>query len=44
MDGAARVFEFRIDSGGDPHATVQAAWALTMLKYRYPQWIDEHYH
>ena len=38
------VFEFRIDSGGDPHATVQAAWALTMLKYRYPQWIDEHYH
>jgi hypothetical protein len=38
------VFEFRIDSGGDGHATVQAAWALTMLKYRYPQWIDEHYH
>ncbi len=38
------VFEFRIDSGGDGHATVQAAWALTMLKYRYQQWIDEHYH
>jgi len=38
------IFEFRIDSGGDGHATVQAAWALTMLKYRYPQWISEHYH
>jgi hypothetical protein len=38
------VFEFRIDNGGDGHATVQAAWALTMLKYRYPQWINEHYH
>lgn len=37
------VFEFRIDSGGDGHATVQAAWALTMLKYRYPQWIDQRY-
>jgi len=37
------VFEFRIDNGGDGHATVQAAWALTMLKYRYPQWIDQHY-
>jgi len=37
------IFEFRIDSGGDGHATVQAAWALTMLKYRYPQWIDPHY-
>ena len=38
------IFEFRIDSGGDGHATVQAAWALTMLKYRYAQWIEEHYH
>ncbi len=36
------IFEFRIDNGGDGHATVQAAWALTMLKYRYPQWIDQH--
>jgi hypothetical protein len=35
------VFEFR---GYDPsHATVQAAWVLTMLKYRYPQWMEEHY-
>jgi hypothetical protein len=37
-------FEFRIDNGGDGHATVQAAWALTMLKYRYPQWIESQYH
>jgi 4-amino-4-deoxy-L-arabinose transferase-like glycosyltransferase len=29
----------------DPqHTTIQAAWALAQLKYRYPQWIDEHYH
>ena len=26
------------------HATIQAAWALAQLKYRYPQWIKEHYH
>jgi hypothetical protein len=42
------VFEFstdyKTDLGGLGHATVQAAWALTMLKYRYPQWIGEHYH
>jgi 4-amino-4-deoxy-L-arabinose transferase-like glycosyltransferase len=25
------------------HPTVQAAWALYMLKYRYPEWINEHY-
>jgi hypothetical protein len=37
------VFEFRTDSGGDGHSTVQAAWALTMLKYRHPHWVDEHY-
>jgi hypothetical protein len=34
------IFEFNLTSPG--HATVQAAWALTMLKYRYPQWIEEH--
>jgi hypothetical protein len=42
------VFEFssdyKTDLGGLGHATVQAAWVLTMLKYRYPQWIDENYH
>ncbi len=41
------VFEFRTDYKTNrvlaDHSTVQAAWALTMLKYRYPQWIDEHY-
>jgi 4-amino-4-deoxy-L-arabinose transferase-like glycosyltransferase len=26
-----------------PHTTIQAAWALAQIKYRYPQWIDEHY-
>lgn len=35
---------YKTDIGGLNHATVQAAWALTMLKYRFPQWIDEHYH
>lgn len=35
------VFEFNLTNPG--HPTVQAAWALTMLKYRYPQWIEEHY-
>ncbi len=35
------IFEFNVTNPG--HATVQAAWALTMLKYRYPQWIEEHY-
>jgi hypothetical protein len=29
----------------DPgHTTVQGAWALYMLKYRYAQWIEQHYH
>jgi hypothetical protein len=35
------IFEFNMSNPG--HPTVQAAWALTMLKYRYPQWIAEHY-
>ena len=35
------IFEFNIYNPG--HATVQGAWALTMLKYRYPQWVEEHY-
>jgi len=37
------IFEF---SAGDPdpaHTTVQAAWALHMLKHRFPRWIDQHY-
>ena len=35
------VLEFNVYNPG--HATVQAAWALTMLKYRYPQWVEEHF-
>jgi len=36
------VFEFgyKYNPG---HPTVQAAWMMTMLKYRYPTWIAEHY-
>jgi hypothetical protein len=39
------VFEFSFESIStrSGHSTIQAAWALTMLKYRYPQWIEEHY-
>ena len=48
MDGAVEysssIPNYKTDIGGLDHATVQAAWALTMLKYRFPQWIDEHYH
>ena len=33
-------FGFKYNPG---HPTVQAAWALAMLKYRYPQWAEEHY-
>jgi 4-amino-4-deoxy-L-arabinose transferase-like glycosyltransferase len=36
------VFEFGTVYPG--HTTIQGAWALAMLKYRYPQWIQEHYH
>ncbi len=25
------------------HTTIQGAWVLALLKYRYPQWIREHY-
>jgi hypothetical protein len=37
------VFEFRLNGGDQGHSTVQAAWALYQLKYRYPEWIKEHY-
>jgi hypothetical protein len=36
------IFEFEMSSYS-VHPTVQAAWALCMLKYRYPEWINEHY-
>jgi 4-amino-4-deoxy-L-arabinose transferase-like glycosyltransferase len=37
------VFEFSLGDSDPGHSTVQAAWALYMLKYRYPQWIEQHY-
>ncbi len=37
------IFEFRFGDYDPGHSTVQAAWALYMLKYRYPQWIEQHY-
>jgi hypothetical protein len=38
------VLEFGVhEDFGLSHTTVQAAWALYMLKYRFPQWIDQHY-
>ena len=36
--------DYKADAVRSGHSTVQGAWVLTMLKYRYPQWIDEHYH
>ncbi len=38
------IFEFKVESETSQHATVQAAWSLYMLKYRYPQWVEQHYH
>ena len=38
------IFEFKFRDSDPGHSTVQAAWALYMLKYRYPQWIEQHYH
>ncbi len=41
------IFEFSPAAESFPantgHSTIQAAWALTMLKYRYPQWVEKHY-
>jgi len=37
------IFEFKLGDFGPDHSTVQAAWALYMLKYRYPQWIEQRY-
>jgi hypothetical protein len=37
------VFEFN-STVMPSHPTVQAMWLLTQLKYRYPQWIEQHYH
>ncbi len=37
------IFEFKFEDNDPGHATVQAAWALYMLKYRYPQWVEQRY-
>ena len=38
------ILEFKLHDSDPGHSTVQAAWALYMLKYRYPHWIEQHYH
>jgi hypothetical protein len=39
------VFEFSLSPAkyGYDHSTVQAAWALYQLKYRYPNWIEQRF-
>jgi len=37
------VFEFSLTQEDHGHTTVQAAWALYQLKYRYPEWIKAHF-
>lgn len=38
------VLEFSLNENDYGHSTVQAAWALYMLKYRYSDWITQSYH
>jgi len=37
------VLEFRAQDVDPAHTTIQAAWLLYMLKYRFPQWIEQNY-
>ena len=37
------VFEFRLNDNDFGHTTVQAAWAMYQLKYRYSDWINQNY-
>ena len=37
------VFEFSLSQNDHGHSTVQAAWALYQLKYRYSDWIAKNY-
>ncbi len=37
------VFEFSLSKEDFAHATVQGAWALYQLKYRYPEWIKQNF-
>jgi hypothetical protein len=36
------IFEFGTNPDTE-HTTVQAAWALYLLKYRFPQWTQQHF-
>jgi hypothetical protein len=38
------VLEFSTREKDDAHSSVQAAWALYQLKYRYADWIAKNYH
>lgn len=38
------VFEFKREDTNQVHTTPQAMWALYMLKYRFPDWVAQHYH
>ena len=38
------IVEFHADEQDSAHTTVQAAYTLYLIKYRYPEWIAEHYH
>ena len=39
-----RLFSYRSsDAHSSPHATAQGMWLATMLKYRYPEWIEKNY-
>ncbi len=38
------ITEFQLGNESLDHSTVQAAWALYMIKYRFPQWISQNYH
>lgn len=37
------VLEFSLSQEDHSHSTVQAAWALYQLKYRYPDWIKQNF-
>lgn len=37
------IFQFSMGPGDPAHASVQGAYALYLIKYRYPQWIDQNF-
>lgn len=38
------IVEFHAEEQDSAHTTVQAAYTFYLIKYRYPQWIAEHFH